>query len=241
MKKYYVITKDGKKGPYPADRIASAVKRGEMPGAAKLEETLSGNALTAQQAHDSYEHRQTGRITDAAHAPKVPEPEKAPEPQPTQPTPEPKTSPFENKAFPTVNSNLVSNSPSPAAPVAPSYPQQQQYPQQAGPTGYKQAYPQQQPYPQAAPTPYGHVQQPYYATPTTSGLAIASLILSLTSLVMCPIPLWIDGVICGFKALADTQPNGPKQGRGMALVGIWTGFIIGGITILGIFAIIVSA
>lgn len=80
MNKYYVVTKSGKKGPYPADRIAAAVKRGQIPGHAKLEETLSGKVLTAKQAADGYEHRKTGRIPDSSRQPAV-----APQMPPTKP------------------------------------------------------------------------------------------------------------------------------------------------------------
>ncbi|MHC4841858.1 MAG: DUF4190 domain-containing protein [Planctomycetota bacterium] len=249
MKKYYVVTKSGKKGPFPADRIAAGVKRGDIPPHARLEESLTGNLLTAQQAVDSYQHRQTGRIQDSdrqAPAPSQP-------PQHAQPQP----GVFENRPFPQVNSNLVSPTGQPAAhspnyppsptaqPQYPShaYPQQQQrqpYPaQHAAPAGFQQAYPQQQPHPQQGPSPYGHGQQPYYRAPQTSGLAIAALVLSLATIFTC-LPTCIGGVICGTMALKDCQPSGPKQGRGMALAGIWLGAGLGVIYLGFIFLIVLA-
>lgn len=106
-----------------------------------------------------------------------------------------------------------------------SQPAQQNYYQQQ-PQGYgqQQGYAQQPGY---GHQPYGspQQQQPYYITKKTSGYAIASLILSLVTVVVC-LPTWIAGIIFGILALKECEPNGPKAGRGLALAGIWTGSII---------------
>jgi hypothetical protein len=130
------------------------------------------------------------------------------------------------------------------APAQQQYSQQytqQQYPQQ----GYGQQYPQQgygQQYPQQGyQQPYGgqQYQQPYYQPRQTSGYAVASLILSLVTFAVC-IPTWILGIIFGLLALKECEPNGPKQGRGLALAGLWTGVGIGVLYLLFFVAMIAA-
>jgi hypothetical protein len=103
---------------------------------------------------------------------------------------------------------------------APQYPPQQQaYPQ------HGQPYPQYgQPYPQQASfQPYGHQSYaPYPVAPQTSGLAIAALVISAASPLVCTL-LSIGGIICGIIALKECEPHGTKKGRGLALAGIWVG------------------
>ncbi|MBE7492115.1 MAG: DUF4190 domain-containing protein [Planctomycetes bacterium] len=128
----------------------------------------------------------------------------------------------------------------PSAPAWPQYqaaPAPQPAPQQTYP--YPQApYPQppgpQYPQPGYAPRPYGSGQtygQAYHpggyqpARPT-SGLAIASLVLSLSTFATC-LPLWIGGIICGTMALKECAPWGPKEGRGLAQGGLYSGIVIG--------------
>jgi hypothetical protein len=130
------------------------------------------------------------------------------------------------------DSHPVAKPQQPAYPQQPSYPQAPAYPQQSSypyPGNAGQYAPQPQVYhPYGQPMPY-----PVQYTPATSGLAIASLTLSLTTLVLC-LPLWIGGLICGYMALGECQPNGPKSGRGLALAGLWTGAIFGVLYVLGV-------
>lgn len=113
--------------------------------------------------------------------------------------------------------------------------------QQGGAQGYPGQY-QQQGYPQQHPQQYqqpygGQSQHQYYRSRPTSGYAIASLVLSLITLAVC-IPTWILGIIFGVMALKETEPDGPKSGRGLAQAGIWTGAGIGLIYVLFIALII---
>ena len=79
-----------------------------------------------------------------------------------------------------------------------------------------------------APQPYGAQYAPYPPPipRPTSGWAIASLVCSLVTLVIC-LPTFIVGIIGGLVALKECEPHGPKQGRGLALAGIWTGVGLG--------------
>jgi hypothetical protein len=65
------------------------------------------------------------------------------------------------------------------------------------------------------------------AQPQTSGLAIASLILGIASIVMCLGPLaGIPAVIIGHKANSDIRKSGGViQGGGMATAGLVTGYL----------------
>ncbi len=58
--------------------------------------------------------------------------------------------------------------------------------------------------------------------PPTSGLAIASLVLGIGSfLLSClGIATGIAGFFLGLAALRETQPRGPKRGRGLAIAGM---------------------
>lgn len=64
---------------------------------------------------------------------------------------------------------------------------------------------------------------PEFAPPApTSGLAIASLIIGITSFfVSClGIVSGIVGFFLGLSALRECQPRGPKRGRGLAIAGM---------------------
>jgi hypothetical protein len=137
--------------------------------------------------------------------------------------------------------------------------QQPQYPQQAyPPTGYEQppAYQQtpgyEQPAPSYAPpstpayqpTPgydpnYAYQANPYgaYAAPMppkTSGMAIASLVLSLLGLVILPLIGPVLGVIFGHMALGEIKrSNGMVEGQGLAVAGLVTGYVLLGLTLIG--------
>ncbi len=71
----------------------------------------------------------------------------------------------------------------------------------------------------AAPTPTQPVR--------TSGLAIASLVLSLTGPIGC-----IPAVICGHIALGQTGKNAAIKGRGLALAGVIIGYAVLGLSIV---------
>ena len=64
---------------------------------------------------------------------------------------------------------------------------------------------------------------PEFAPPAqTSGLAIASLVLGVASFLMSclGIATGIVGFFLGLSALRETQPRGPKRGRGLAIAGM---------------------
>ena len=92
-----------------------------------------------------------------------------------------------------------------------------QYPPAGGPYG-------QGPY---GPTPYA----PYGYAPRTNGLAIASLACSLAGLLTCiSAPV---GVVLGHVAKRQIRATG-ESGEGMATAGLWVGYILSVLGILGI-------
>jgi hypothetical protein len=93
------------------------------------------------------------------------------------------------------------------------------------------------------PPPYGGYQQPYvggypqpygaYPPPLgTNGLAIASLVVSLASPLLCSL-LSIVGIVLGMVALNQIKQTG-QQGRGLALGGIIVGIVLIVLTIVAI-------
>ena len=120
----------------------------------------------------------------------------------------------------------------PGAYAQTAYPQQ--YPQAGYPYPQQTAYPQQPAYPQqygqsGYAAPYGYAAaSPYPAPRSTSGMAIAALVVALAGFATCPL-IGIVSVILGFTALKECEPAGPKTGRGMAIAGI----VIGGLETLG--------
>ncbi|HRB03822.1 MAG TPA: DUF4190 domain-containing protein [Ilumatobacteraceae bacterium] len=70
--------------------------------------------------------------------------------------------------------------------------------------------------------PYGF--QPSGQQPSTSGMAIASLVCSLVGVVVCGIPA-VLGVIFGFIGLSQTK-GGARNGRGMAIAGVVVGIAV---------------
>lgn len=78
----------------------------------------------------------------------------------------------------------------------------------------QQAYTPNQPYGQ--PMVYSQAQAP------THGPAVASMVLGILSLVLWyfGIVTGIIGLVLGASSLKQCQPNGPKNGRGMAIAGI---------------------
>ena len=69
----------------------------------------------------------------------------------------------------------------------------------------------------------------------TSGLAIASLALSVASLVLWPLG-FIPGIICGHIAKAKIAKNPSLGGRGLALAGVIVGYVFAGLFLLSIIA-----
>ncbi len=205
---YFIDTPEGRKGPYSVEAIVRDLQEGKLqPNDRVVEE-------------GTHRHLRAGQVAAVTSGP-------APQPRPARmPAPRPLS-----HAGPHMN-----------APQPPSY---GQYPAQAAHGQYPASpnpYPGNAgvPYPgnPAYPTqyqPYG-AQQPQYmyvAARPTSGWAIASLICSLVTFVFC-LPTWIVGIIGGVIALKECEPNGPKQGRGLALGGLWSGIAIGVVYVLAI-------
>ena len=62
--------------------------------------------------------------------------------------------------------------------------------------------------------------------PTTSGMAIASLVFGIVGLVSCLVFLGIPAVICGHVAMSQIANSPvPMVGRGMALAGLVCGYL----------------
>ena len=110
-------------------------------------------------------------------------------------------------------------------PPPPSNPQGPWSPQ--GPQGQPgpQGFPPQPGYQPPGYQPYGGMQQ---VPPTKSGMAIASLVLSLVGLIPC---FWLIqvpgllGMIFGFVGLGQTKDNA-RPGRGMAVAGLIIGILL---------------
>ncbi|MBK8205634.1 MAG: DUF4190 domain-containing protein [Planctomycetes bacterium] len=235
MARYFIETTAGRKGPFPPDAIARGIKQGKIPLGAKLYEEGTERPLKAAEvAHLAQSAPTASSPEPTASAPassaggfQPVEPYRA-QAQSQQPVAGPRPAqPSQYPQYP------VPQRAAQPYPQYPQYPQQSSYPYpgnaQAG--AYPQAYPQAYPNYQQ---PYGGQPQAYYPTSGgTSGLAVASLIVSLTSLLVCG-PLCIIGIVLGVMALRETQPNGPKTGRGLAIAGI-----VSGVVILALFAVIV--
>lgn len=94
----------------------------------------------------------------------------------------------------------------------------------AAPAAYPQAYPQAYP---------GYAAQPYAYAPAEprNGLAIASLITSLSSVLFNLVLNPVAGIVLGFLALRKAREMESRgvvnSGRGMAVGGIITGFVFG--------------
>ena len=91
----------------------------------------------------------------------------------------------------------------------------------------------------AAPPGYPYpVQYAYVPARPTNGLAIASLVVSIASFVVCPL-FAIVGLVLGYKARTQIRERN-EDGDGLALAGIITGWCGVGFSVLylGIFAFI---
>jgi hypothetical protein len=85
--------------------------------------------------------------------------------------------------------------------------------------------------PQYGTPPYGSYGYPY-APQKTNGLAIASMVVSIVSIVTCGL-FGIAGAIMGHMARKQIRERN-EEGAGMATTGIIVGWVITGLTILGI-------
>lgn len=85
---------------------------------------------------------------------------------------------------------------------------------------------------------YGYAQPNAYpgyppAVATTSGMAIASLVLSLLGFVILPLIGPVLGVIFGHMALGEIKrSNGAVEGQGLAMAGLIIGYIQLGLLLL---------
>ncbi|MCS0498690.1 DUF4190 domain-containing protein [Protaetiibacter mangrovi] len=78
--------------------------------------------------------------------------------------------------------------------------------------------------------PYSTSGAAYAYAPRTNGVAIASLVCSLAGLLVGALAC-IAGVILGHIALSQIRARG-EGGRGMALGGLITGYVLGGLQLI---------
>src|SRR6266702_1158341 len=83
----------------------------------------------------------------------------------------------------------------------------------------------------------GYAAPPMVATPQTNGMAIASLVLSLTGLATCGLTSLV-GAILGHVSRRQIRERG-EGGDGLALAGIISGWIIFALAAVGIGAYVV--
>jgi hypothetical protein len=74
-------------------------------------------------------------------------------------------------------------------------------------------------------------------TPKTSGLAIASLVLSCLSVILGPFGC-IPGIICGHLGRKQCRSDSNITGEGLALSGLIIGYIFLGITIISLILLV---
>lgn len=130
-------------------------------------------------------------------------------------------------------------------------PNQYQQPQYPPPPGYAPppGYEQPPAYDPNAAAAYGYAQPSAYpgyppAAPQTSGMAIASLVLSLLGLIGLALIGPILGVIFGHMALGEIKrSNGAVGGQGLAMAGLIIGYVELGLTLLfcAVIAIVIIA
>ncbi|HSJ58245.1 MAG TPA: DUF4190 domain-containing protein [Anaerolineae bacterium] len=91
------------------------------------------------------------------------------------------------------------------------------------------------PPPPRRPSPAPVPARPAAAGPTTSGLAIASLLLGIGGLTLLPLLGSIVAIVLGYMARNDIRRRpGEVEGDGLALAGIVLGWIAVGLTLLGL-------
>jgi hypothetical protein len=74
----------------------------------------------------------------------------------------------------------------------------------------------------------------------TSRLAIASLVLSLSALLLGPLG-FIPGIICGHLALSSIKQDPTLKGRGIALAGLIVGYVYIALLLLAAIGLVVLA
>ncbi len=79
---------------------------------------------------------------------------------------------------------------------------------------------------------------PITAPQSTSGLAIASLVLGILGWVFLPFLASIVAVVLGHMARAEIRSNPQLDGDGMAVAGIILGYLMIGICILAFFLLV---
>jgi uncharacterized protein DUF4190 len=79
---------------------------------------------------------------------------------------------------------------------------------------------------------YGYGYPPPGGVRQTNGLAIASMVVSLASIVICGFPA-IVGAIMGHVARKQIRERG-EDGDGMALTGVIVGWIVFGLSMIGL-------
>ena len=84
----------------------------------------------------------------------------------------------------------------------------------------------------------------FQPAPSTNGLAIASLILSISAFVALPLIGSIAGVVCGHIARSQLRQAPAGEGDGLALAGLiigWIGIAFYGLLLLFILGVIFAA
>ena len=85
----------------------------------------------------------------------------------------------------------------------------------------------------------GAVQEPPAAATGQNGKAVASLVLGICGIVLCPLILSVPALVVGYQSRREIDASGGRQtGRGMATAGIvlgWVGIVV---AILGILLVI---
>lgn len=219
MKKYYVITSNGPKGPYSEARVLEGLRQGKIPPSVRLQDDMTGKEITASELQSSASPQQpqtpTRRPVGTNQSSQY-RPTNRPANQGPNYSPQGYAS-QQSGPFPQQGVHR------PTAPNS-AYPQQGQY-------GQQPAYPPQGNYPPqygGAANPYGHQQPagyaPYSAGKPKSALAIASLCFGIGGFVICQIFAPV-AVILGIMALNETADDGPKTGRGFAIGGIVVGAV----------------
>jgi Domain of unknown function (DUF4190) len=83
------------------------------------------------------------------------------------------------------------------------------------------------------------VNYPQYQSQPTSGAAIASLVLGICGLVVCPLVCSVLAIVYGKNAQRDIAVSGNRLGGGsLATAGIITGWVGIGICVLAVLLII---
>ena len=77
----------------------------------------------------------------------------------------------------------------------------------------------------------------------TEGLAVASLVLALVGIFVCPVVCSIAALVVGYKARRKLQADPNLEGEGLAKAGViigWVGVALGVIAVVGIIVALVA-